>query len=471
MAVANTLHNRYPGKRYSVAKYNTGKTTEFEGYRGFLEASSQKDDLLCVFAGVDPDEWPTEEPPALFITTDRNEPISVLDAFVRDAEAMIEARQTTDFETGARVELIPTCTIKNGSLKGRAALYYDIMATKEHPPRRLQDFFELLQPGHHTGKRSFWIWMTVRKDFDHWTTLAIKTDYQLATEMTRAQIGSWIVSYGSAYIGLRHIVTQDLELLRRHAEPSLLRVGLHVKEIRTWVEVASKTGQLSRQYSRLGQGGRFFTVTDWFLEEDHKSCKRPTLHVVFELELCKDPKPARILSLDDPRGYQRTGTVGLDQFSPQRQMLYTPISLHINISHRAINRKPERGHFPMIFTCVKCSPFGMAILVPTRNINGIWTGYYTRGQLTPNPDSLKISNELRTAGDIVIMESLRETLDKPIEPVPGLPSLSLLSWNPTNFFPNQSYYPVHLAVRLVNLLPSSWNLEYLALPPDITLTV
>ncbi|GIZ36733.1 hypothetical protein CKM354_000020000 [Cercospora kikuchii] len=246
---------------------------------------------------------------------------------------------------------------------------------------------------------------------------------------------------------------------------------MRVKEIRTWVEVASKTGQLSRQYSRLGQGGRFFTVTDLFLEEDHKSCKRPTLHVVFELELSKDEKPTRIFSLDDPRQYERTGTVDPSQFSPQRQILYAPISLDINRSHSAIDRKAEEGHSSMIFTCVKAAPSGMAILVPARCVNGIWTGHYSRGQITPDPDSLKTSNELRTAGDIVIKEILQETLDEQTQPLPGLPSLSLLSWNPPNFFPDQSHYPIYLAVRLVNLLPSSWGIENLALPPDISLTV
>ncbi|CAK1360748.1 unnamed protein product [Cercospora beticola] len=148
MALANTLHNRYAGQRYDIARIHTGNALEFESYRNLFEASSsQKDDLLCVFAGIDPGEWPNKDPPAMYIETSRNDPISVLDTFVRDAEALIEAQQTTAFETGARVELIPTCFIKDGSQKGRAALYYDVMTSGPHSPRRIEDFFEMLQPG------------------------------------------------------------------------------------------------------------------------------------------------------------------------------------------------------------------------------------------------------------------------------------------------------------------------------------
>ncbi|KAF2213278.1 hypothetical protein CERZMDRAFT_96939 [Cercospora zeae-maydis SCOH1-5] len=467
MAQRQTLHDTYL-QRYNLKKIRHGTLLELIDYRDEIEGGLEPNpEAIWAFVGVGPGEWPTNDNPAVCVETLRDDCLSILDRFVRDAEDMVSVKQADVFEDDARVELIPTCYMIDDDPGGNGTFYYDLMATGHGGKRTIGAFFENLQPGTFKGKRSFWLWLSVMKNSD-WFMLRFKTEYQLANEAVRAQVGDWTVSSLMPRSALGWIISRDIKLLKHHIEPLLQKKGLVIQELKPWLEVDAKTGHTIRQYTRLGQTDRFLALLDLFRKGDMEGTSRPTLRIVFEIEVSGGPEKPSIPVIE--YDYRRTGTVAFDQFIPQRKALYKPISIDLHKPHSAPICDPGKGHMPMIYMCVKRSPDDVCMLVPAREINGTWTGSYTQGQPAPLTSSPITPIELRTADDKPIEENVLEVLDEEETP-PIVPNLTFLPWKPPSFFPEQSNYPVHLAVRLVNLLPTSWNTQHLQLPPDITLTV
>ncbi|KAM3423812.1 hypothetical protein BST61_g1212 [Cercospora zeina] len=469
MAQRRTLHDQYL-ERYNLSKVQHGNTVELNAYRNLIEGGLEPNkDTVWVFVGVGPGEWPTKEHPAVCVETFRDDCISLLDRFVRDVEDTIEVKKGRAFGENARVELIPACFMKGDNPDGNGTFYYDLMATGHDGKKTVGDFFDSVGPGQWTGKRSFWIWISLVKNSD-WFTLRLKTEYQLANEAVRAQVGEWIASSLMPRSGLEHIISRDIQMVRYHVGPSLQKKGLVTKGLKIWFEVDSKPGHTSRQYTRSTQMDRFLALLDLFRDGDMKGTRRPTMRIVFEIEVSGEPAQPNPTNPAIGYAHRRTGTVAFDEFIPQRKALYKPISIDLHKPHSATDCNPGKGHLPMIYMCVTRSPDDVCMLVPARQINGAWTGSYVEGQPAPLTTSPITPIELRTADDDPIEENVLEVLDEETEP-PDVPNLTFLPWKPRNFFSEKSDYPVHLAVRLVNLLPPSWNTQHLQLPPDIMLTV